>query len=101
MCNVAGWDGIDRLPTWADEASLPYVSYITKEVLRFTPVIRLGKLFAVLSFLELTVALSGLPHCVLCEDQYLDYRIPHGSTIIANIWQDLLSHLLFMPANVP
>jgi cytochrome P450 len=39
--------GKDRLPTWADEASLPYVSSVIKEVLRFAPVVRLGKLFAV------------------------------------------------------
>jgi cytochrome P450 len=40
--------GKDRLPTWADEASLPYVSSVIKEVLRVAPVTRLGKLFAVL-----------------------------------------------------
>ncbi|KIJ10316.1 hypothetical protein PAXINDRAFT_172185 [Paxillus involutus ATCC 200175] len=61
--------GKDRLPTWADEASLPYVSSVIKEVLRFAPVVRLG-----------------LPHRVLCEDVYLGYRIPRGSTTIANIW---------------
>ncbi|KIJ13210.1 hypothetical protein PAXINDRAFT_13960 [Paxillus involutus ATCC 200175] len=34
--------GKDRLPTWADEASLPYVSSVIKEVLRVAPVGRLG-----------------------------------------------------------
>ncbi|KIK79440.1 hypothetical protein PAXRUDRAFT_280461 [Paxillus rubicundulus Ve08.2h10] len=61
--------GKDRLPTWADEASLPYVTSVIKEVLRVAPVARLG-----------------LPHSVLCEDVYLGYRIPKRSTVIANIW---------------
>jgi hypothetical protein len=49
-----GRDRIDEvvgkggLPTWADEASLPHVSSVIKEVLRFAPVVCLGKLSAVL-----------------------------------------------------
>ncbi|KAH7883383.1 cytochrome P450 [Phlebopus sp. FC_14] len=68
--------GNNRLPTWADEASLPYVSSVIKEALRFAP-----------------VACLSLPHRVLCEDVYLGYRIPRGSTVIANIWQGLLLNL--------
>ncbi|KIJ13232.1 hypothetical protein PAXINDRAFT_34179, partial [Paxillus involutus ATCC 200175] len=60
----------NRLPPRADEASLPYVPAVVKEVLRFSLIARLGK----------------LPHIVLCEDVYLGYYIPHGSTVIANIW---------------
>ncbi|KIJ60578.1 hypothetical protein HYDPIDRAFT_117119 [Hydnomerulius pinastri MD-312] len=61
--------GKNRLPTWVDEESLPYVSSVVKEVLRFSPVARLG-----------------LPHRVLSEDVYHGYRIPRGSTVVANIW---------------
>ncbi|OAX32518.1 cytochrome P450 [Rhizopogon vinicolor AM-OR11-026] len=61
--------GKNRLPTSADQVCLPYVSAVLKEVLRVAPVARLG-----------------LPHRVLREDEYLGYRIPRGSTVIANIW---------------
>ena len=35
--------GNDRLPTLADQANLPYVEAITKEVLRWAPIAPLGK----------------------------------------------------------
>ena len=38
--------GSDRLPTFADQSSLPYVDALVKEVLRWKPVTPLGK-FAV------------------------------------------------------
>ncbi|TFK33997.1 cytochrome P450 [Crucibulum laeve] len=31
--------------------------------------------------------LLALPHCVTQDDEYLGYRIPKGSTIVANIWK--------------
>jgi len=40
--------GKDRLPTTADQVSLPYVSAVVKEVLRFAPVAPLGEIFAAL-----------------------------------------------------
>lgn len=38
--------GRDRLPSLDDELSLPYVSAVIKEVLRYAPVVPLGKSFA-------------------------------------------------------
>ncbi len=32
------------------------------------------------------IGLLGLPHSVTEDDEYLGYRIPAGSTVIANIW---------------
>ncbi|TFK48195.1 cytochrome P450 [Heliocybe sulcata] len=61
--------GRDQLPSPGDEASLPYVSAVVQEVLRSSP-----------------VAPIGLPHKVTADDEYLGYRIPEGSTVIANIW---------------
>jgi cytochrome P450 len=35
--------GSDRFPTFADQADLPYVDAVVKEVLRWKPVVPLGK----------------------------------------------------------
>ncbi|KAK7021808.1 hypothetical protein VNI00_017252 [Paramarasmius palmivorus] len=60
--------GGERFPTPEDEAQLPYITAIIKEVLRFAP-----------------VAPLGLNHCVMEDDEYDGYRIPKGSVIIGNI----------------
>jgi len=59
----------NRLPTFDDFDSLPYIRAIIKEVLRWGPVVPLG-----------------LPHSVLKDDVYEDYFIPKGTTIFGNIW---------------
>ncbi|KAK0231460.1 cytochrome P450 [Armillaria fumosa] len=61
--------GDHRLPNLDDQSSLPYVSALFKEILRYSPAARLG-----------------LPHRVVQEDTYNGYRIPKNSTIMANIW---------------
>ncbi|KAJ7448564.1 cytochrome P450 [Mycena latifolia] len=58
-----------HLPDFDDEASLPYVSAVVKEVLRWRPVTPIG-----------------VPHFLPVEDEYRGYRIPAGSIIIANAW---------------
>ncbi|KAJ7252542.1 cytochrome P450 [Mycena rebaudengoi] len=58
-----------HLPSFDDEESLPYVSAIVKEVLRWKP-----------------VAPIGVPHAVAVEDTYRGYRIPAGSIVVSNIW---------------
>ncbi|KAJ7251336.1 cytochrome P450 [Mycena rebaudengoi] len=58
-----------HLPSFEDEESLPYVSAIVKEVLRWKPV---GPI--------------GVPHAVAVEDTYRGYRIPAGSIVVPNIW---------------
>ncbi|KAK1225304.1 hypothetical protein PQX77_011722 [Marasmius sp. AFHP31] len=58
-----------RLPVLDDESSLPYLTAIIKEVIRWAP-----------------VAPLGLQHRVTEEDTYEGYRIPQGATVIANIW---------------
>jgi hypothetical protein len=40
--------GTHSLPTLTDQESLPYISAVIKEVLRFAPVAPLGEMFAVL-----------------------------------------------------
>ncbi|KAK0234561.1 cytochrome P450 [Armillaria nabsnona] len=61
--------GSGELPRFADEASLPFVSAVVKEVLRWK-----------------NVTPMGIPHALTSDDIYRGYKIPSGSTVIANIW---------------
>ncbi|KAG2069083.1 cytochrome P450 [Suillus decipiens] len=61
--------GGDRLPTFEDRASLPYVESVLRETLRWHPV---GPL--------------GVPHATSSDDTYDGYFIPKGTTVISNIW---------------
>ncbi|KAF7310971.1 Cytochrome P450 [Mycena chlorophos] len=58
-----------RLPTFADRAQLPFIEWIINELLRWRPVTPLG-----------------LPHYTSEECSYAGYRIPAGTTIVANVW---------------
>nr|GAT49365.1 predicted protein [Mycena chlorophos] len=71
------------LPTFDDEAALPYTTALVKEVLRWKPV---GPL--------------GLPHFVDVEDEYAGYRIPAGSTVIVNTWALLRDESMY-PDPIP
>ncbi|KAI1735255.1 cytochrome P450 [Xylaria scruposa] len=59
----------DRLPELDDEPELPYIRACCKECLRWMP-----------GFL------LGIPHASTQDDEYLNYHIPKGSTIIINVW---------------
>ncbi|KAJ6618922.1 cytochrome P450 [Mycena sp. CBHHK59/15] len=61
--------GPGNLPSFADEPSLPYVSAIVKEVLRWR-----------------NVTPIAFPHYVTVDDEYRGYRIPAGSLVIGNTW---------------
>jgi cytochrome P450 len=62
--------GPKRTPTFADEASLPYLRALCKETLRWRPVAVLG----------------GTPHASTETDCYEGWTIPAGSTILGNNW---------------
>ncbi|KAJ7251381.1 cytochrome P450 [Mycena rebaudengoi] len=66
-----------HLPSFDDEESLPYVSAIVKEVLRWKPVAPIA------------------PHAVAVEDTYRGYRIPAGSIVIANTWAMLYDEIAY------
>ncbi|KIP04732.1 hypothetical protein PHLGIDRAFT_75427 [Phlebiopsis gigantea 11061_1 CR5-6] len=72
--------GRSRLPTFADEPNLPYISAMVKEVFRWRPVAPLnisnGRNFLVV--LPLTRAKQ--------DDWYNGYFIPKGTVVIQNIW---------------
>ncbi|KDR70119.1 hypothetical protein GALMADRAFT_254949 [Galerina marginata CBS 339.88] len=61
--------GRDRLPDFNDRPSLPYISAILKEVLRWNP-----------------VAPLGLPHMATRDDEFNGYLIPAGTIIVGNTW---------------
>ncbi|KAI0299744.1 cytochrome P450 [Multifurca ochricompacta] len=61
--------GSQRLPTLADRDSLPYISGLIKEVLRWGP----------------AAPLAG-PHRLIKDDEQDGYFIPKGSSIIVNVW---------------
>ncbi|KAJ7137763.1 cytochrome P450 [Mycena epipterygia] len=61
--------GKGQLPTFNDEESLPYVSALIKEILRWQPVTPIA-----------------VPHYIPVEDEYRGYRLPAGSIVIGNTW---------------
>ncbi|KAK7006163.1 cytochrome P450 [Favolaschia claudopus] len=62
--------GSDRMPTFEDFDSLPYIRAVVSETLRWRPVAVLG----------------GTPHASTEDIVYEGMFIPKGSTIIANLW---------------
>ncbi|KAH7886698.1 cytochrome P450 [Phlebopus sp. FC_14] len=72
--------GMDRLPTFEDRPSLPYVEAVMRETFRLYPVTPLG-----------------LPHATISDDIFDGYFIPKGCTIVANIWY-VLETILFCRA---
>lgn len=61
--------GTDRLPTLADRESLPYVTAVAKEALRWEVVIPMG-----------------VPHRLMEDDVYNGMFIPAGTVMIPNQW---------------
>ena len=62
--------GTERTPTFEDEAKLPYIRALIKEVLRWRPVAVLG----------------GTPHASNKDDIYNGYLIPSRTTVLGNSW---------------
>ncbi|KAG2127550.1 cytochrome P450 [Suillus bovinus] len=61
--------GRDRLPTFEDRASLPYIDAVVRETFRWQPVVPLG-----------------IPHATLSDDVYDGYFIPKGTIVTYNTW---------------
>ncbi|KLO10806.1 cytochrome P450 [Schizopora paradoxa] len=62
--------GTERLPTFEDEENLPYTRAICEEILRIAVITPLA-----------------MPHSSTSDDVYKGYRIPVGTTVLANVWQ--------------
>ncbi|KAK0232582.1 cytochrome P450 [Armillaria fumosa] len=65
----------ERLPTFEDEESMPYVTAIVKEVLRWR-----------------NVTPIAIPHLLEADDVYRGYRLPAGSVVVPNTWY-FMNHL--------
>ncbi|PIL29320.1 cytochrome P450 [Ganoderma sinense ZZ0214-1] len=61
--------GSTRLPTFEDRGSLPYITAVAKESIRWQ-----------------SVAPLGIPHRSLEDDEFRGYFIPKGSAVIANLY---------------
>lgn len=61
--------GKGQLPTFADRESLPYITAVVKEILRWEP-----------------TAPIAIPRQVRDHDEYKGYYIPRGSIIVVNSW---------------
>ncbi|KAF8625969.1 hypothetical protein AX17_006694 [Amanita inopinata Kibby_2008] len=61
--------GTNRLPTFEDRESMPYVEAICRELLRWRP-----------------VAPLAFPHTSVKDDVYKGYYFPQGTLIFANVW---------------
>ncbi|KAJ7102588.1 cytochrome P450 [Mycena belliarum] len=64
--------GRNRLPTFEDRDSLPYVEAICKELLRWLPIVPLA-----------------VPHRAMADDVYEGYFIPKDTLVLANVWKFL------------
>ncbi|KAJ7654696.1 cytochrome P450 [Mycena polygramma] len=70
--------GNATLPDFADEESLPYVSALIKEVLRWR-----------------SVTPIAIPHFLTVEDEYKGYRLPADSIVIPNAWAMLHDEVMY------
>ncbi|KAF8140771.1 cytochrome P450 [Mycena galopus ATCC 62051] len=73
--------GGQALPTFEDENSLPYISALVKEVLRWR-----------------SVTPFAVPHLLGTEDEFRGYRLPAGSLIIGNAWAILHDETVYPDA---
>lgn len=75
--------GRDRLPTFADRLSLPYVEAIYREVMRLHPPVPLCEHFQVKLYILMTTYFLGVEHSTIEDDFYLGYHIPKGSFAVS------------------
>ncbi|KAK2607111.1 hypothetical protein N8I77_005815 [Diaporthe amygdali] len=61
--------GNNRLPTIDDWDAMPYIRACIKENLRWMP-----------------TTITGFPHCVIQDDEYMGYKIPKGAGVMLNVW---------------
>ncbi|CAA7261126.1 unnamed protein product [Cyclocybe aegerita] len=68
-----------HLPEFEDEPSLPYITAIVKESLRW---------FAVVP--------TAIPHLLEVEDEYKGYRLPAGTIVMGNSWAMLNDEKVYL-----
>ncbi|KAJ6471903.1 cytochrome P450 [Mycena sanguinolenta] len=70
--------GDGELPDFKDQESLPYVSALVNEVLRWR-----------------SVTAIAIPRYLSVEDEYKGYRLPAGSIVIPNAWAILHDEVMY------
>jgi cytochrome P450 len=78
--------GLDQLPDFDYFDSLPFITAITKETLRWRDVVPIGELDlsdAQIVYQELRPA---IPHLLTVDDIYNGYRLPAGTVVVPNAW---------------
>ena len=88
--------GNNRLPHFDDRAQLPYVDAILRELVRWNPVLPLGKFREMTMFVLATYHLTGIPHATSGDDVYEGYFIPKGGCAKRpdSMWRMWLIHCL-------
>jgi hypothetical protein len=86
-----------QLPSYDDAHSLPYVTAIALEVLRWSVAVPNGiyPLSICVSEGLTRTYFAGVPHYVHTDDIYNGYLIPRQSMVIANSWSVLLRLLVY------
>lgn len=85
--------GHDRLPSWDDQASLPYLSSLIKELHRCCGVGGLGKYHMISQMIGQLPKICmtyiwmiiGVPHATTKDDYYRGRFIPKGASVIPNL----------------
>ncbi|CAA7261115.1 unnamed protein product [Cyclocybe aegerita] len=67
-----------HLPDFDDEPSLPYITAIVKEALRWNDVVPIS-----------------IPHRLDVEDEYKGYRLPAGAVVVPNAWAMLHDETIY------
>jgi cytochrome P450 len=79
--------GRDRLPAFEDREKLPYVEAMVMEILRWQPVLPLGRHPDELLNVWFRAHLYlGLPHRTTEDDIWDGYWIPKGAAVLPNVW---------------
>ncbi|KAJ6568897.1 cytochrome P450 [Mycena capillaripes] len=69
QAEIDSFTGGKYLPSFEDEVSLPYISALVKEVMRWE-----------------NVAPFAIPRLLVNDDEYCGYRLPGGSIVVGNAW---------------
>lgn len=75
-----------HLPDFEDEESLPFITAIVKETLRWRDVVPIGGSVLTPIGKQLIMNYTAIPRLLDYDDEYKGYRIPAGSIIIPNAW---------------
>ncbi|KAK7446301.1 hypothetical protein VKT23_014507 [Stygiomarasmius scandens] len=87
----------DRLPSFADVGSIPFVDALVRETLRWNPILPLSTHAFVLKSLQYIYLNPGVPYQTVQDDEYEGYYIPAGATVVGNSWAVLHDEATFGP----